>query len=73
MQTKRPGNSDLFITPVGFGSWAVGGGDWVFGWGSQDDAQSISEQHRRDCLFADDVGLTQRTHDARTHRRFSGR
>jgi aryl-alcohol dehydrogenase-like predicted oxidoreductase len=28
MQTKRLGKSDLFITPVGFGSWAAGGGGW---------------------------------------------
>ena len=46
MQTRRLGNSDLLITPVGFGSWAVGGGGWVFGWGSQDDAQSIAAIRR---------------------------
>ena len=33
---KRPlGNSDLYITPVGFGAWAIGGGEWQFGWGGQ--------------------------------------
>lgn len=46
METKRLGNSDLLITPVGFGSWAVGGGGWVFGWGEQDDSQSIAAIHR---------------------------
>jgi aryl-alcohol dehydrogenase-like predicted oxidoreductase len=46
MQTKRLGKSDLFITPVGFGSWAVGGGGWQFAWGDQDDAQSISAIRR---------------------------
>ncbi|MTJ83712.1 MAG: aldo/keto reductase [Telmatospirillum sp.] len=29
------------ITPVGFGAWAIGGSDWAFGWGRQDDAQSV--------------------------------
>ena len=45
MSTKRLGNSDLLITPIGFGAWAVGG-DWQFGWGPQDDADSISAIHR---------------------------
>jgi aryl-alcohol dehydrogenase-like predicted oxidoreductase len=30
------------ITRVGFGAWAVGGGEWSFGWGAQDDAVSIA-------------------------------
>jgi aryl-alcohol dehydrogenase-like predicted oxidoreductase len=42
METKRLGRSDLFITRLGFGSWALGGGGWQFGWGSQDDARSIA-------------------------------
>ena len=42
MQTRRLGNSDLNITPIGFGAWAIGGGGWAFGWGSQDDAESIA-------------------------------
>lgn len=46
METKRLGNSDLLITPVGFGSWAVGGGGWQFAWGEQDDSQSIAAIHR---------------------------
>ena len=45
MKTNVPGNSDLAITPVGFGAWAVGG-DWAFGWGAQDDTQSIGAIHR---------------------------
>lgn len=45
MQTRRLGNSDLHITPIGFGAWAIGGGGWAFGWGSQDDAQSIAAIH----------------------------
>ena len=46
MKTKRLGNSDLFITPVGFGAWAIGGSGWEFGWGEQDDKQSIAAIHR---------------------------
>ena len=44
--TKRTlGNSDLQITPLGFGAWAIGG-DWQFGWGAQDDTDSIAAIHR---------------------------
>lgn len=42
MQTRRLGNSDMMITPLGVGAWAIGGGGWEFGWGPQDDAQSIA-------------------------------
>jgi aryl-alcohol dehydrogenase-like predicted oxidoreductase len=42
MKTRRLGNSDLDITPVGFGAWAIGGGGWAFAWGSQDDNDSIA-------------------------------
>ena len=45
MQTRRLGNSDLDITPLGFGAWAIGGGDWAFGWGAQDDRDSIAAIH----------------------------
>jgi len=44
--TKTLGNSDLQITPVGFGAWAAGGPGWEFSWGAQDDADSISAIHR---------------------------
>jgi aryl-alcohol dehydrogenase-like predicted oxidoreductase len=46
MTTKQLGNSDLFITPVGYGSWAIGGPGWQFGWGRQNDADSIAAIHR---------------------------
>jgi aryl-alcohol dehydrogenase-like predicted oxidoreductase len=46
MQTRRLGNSDLNITPVGYGAWAIGGGGWQFGWGVQDDSDSIAAIHR---------------------------
>ena len=42
MDTRRLGYSDLHITPVGFGAWAIGGGGWAFAWGGQDDADSIA-------------------------------
>ncbi|WP_334985936.1 aldo/keto reductase [Nostoc sp.] len=42
MQTKQLGNSELHITPIGFGAWAIGGGGWAFGWGEQDDQESIA-------------------------------
>jgi aryl-alcohol dehydrogenase-like predicted oxidoreductase len=45
--TKRTlGNSDLLLTPIGFGCWALGGGDWQAGWGSQDDNDSVAAIHR---------------------------
>jgi aryl-alcohol dehydrogenase-like predicted oxidoreductase len=46
MKTKQLGNSDLFITPVGFGSWAIGGGGWEFAWGKQNDEESVAAIHR---------------------------
>jgi aryl-alcohol dehydrogenase-like predicted oxidoreductase len=46
MQTRKLGNSDLNITPVGYGAWAAGGSGWQFAWGSQDDNDSIAAIHR---------------------------
>jgi aryl-alcohol dehydrogenase-like predicted oxidoreductase len=43
---RKLGTSDLAITPVGFGAWAIGGDDWKFGWGPQDDDESIAAIHR---------------------------
>src|SRR6201997_616946 len=45
MKTTRLGNSDLFITPIGFGAWAIGGSGWEFAWGGQDDSDSIAAIH----------------------------
>ena len=45
MNTKTLGNSDLDITRIGFGAWAIGG-DWQFGWGAQEDNDSIAAIHR---------------------------
>jgi len=46
MNKKQLGNSDLHLTPIGFGAWAIGGGDWAFAWGPQDDNDSIASIHR---------------------------
>ena len=45
MQKRYLGNSDLSITPIGIGAWAMGGGGWEFSWGPQDDADSIAAIH----------------------------
>lgn len=41
MHKRRLGGSDLMITPLGVGAWAMGGGGWAYGWGPQDDQESI--------------------------------
>jgi aryl-alcohol dehydrogenase-like predicted oxidoreductase len=46
LNTTQLGRTDLEITRVGFGAWAVGGGGWEFGWGPQEDDQSIAAIHR---------------------------
>src|SRR3954467_13433158 len=45
MQKKRLGNSDMELTPIGIGAWAMGGSGWAFAWGPQDDDESISAIH----------------------------
>jgi aryl-alcohol dehydrogenase-like predicted oxidoreductase len=42
MNTRQLGNSDLHITPIGFGAWAIGGSGWEFAWGTQDDHDSVA-------------------------------
>lgn len=44
--TKQLGNSDLHLTSIGFGAWAIGGGDWQYAWGAQDDNDSVEAIHR---------------------------
>ena len=44
---RRPfGKTGLEISPIGLGTWAIGGGDYAFGWGAQDDAESIAAIER---------------------------
>jgi aryl-alcohol dehydrogenase-like predicted oxidoreductase len=42
---RRLGYSDLHITPIGIGAWAIGGGGWAFSWSDQDDSVSIRAIH----------------------------
>jgi len=42
MNLRKLGQSDLEITPVGIGAWAIGGGKWEFAWGAQDDRESLA-------------------------------
>jgi len=46
LATRPLGTSGIDITPVGLGAWAIGGGDWKYGWGSQDDRSSIAAIRR---------------------------
>jgi len=46
MQTRQLGYSDLEFSTVGLGTWAIGGGEWKFGWGEQNDQQSIEAIHK---------------------------
>lgn len=43
---KRLGNSEMQLTAIGFGAWAIGGGDWQYAWGPQDDEDSVAAIHR---------------------------
>jgi aryl-alcohol dehydrogenase-like predicted oxidoreductase len=45
MQKRQLGNSDLQITALGVGAWAMGGAGWAFSWGAQDDSASIGAIH----------------------------
>jgi aryl-alcohol dehydrogenase-like predicted oxidoreductase len=46
LATRQLGNSDLHITRIGFGAWAIGGGDWQFAWGHQEDKDSVAAIER---------------------------
>jgi aryl-alcohol dehydrogenase-like predicted oxidoreductase len=45
MKTKQLGNSDLYITPIGFGAWAIDGSGCEVAWGSQDDEDCVAAIH----------------------------
>ena len=45
LEKRQFGSTDMQITPMGFGAWALGGGDWVYSWGLQDDQESIAAIH----------------------------
>ncbi len=46
MRTRKLGWTDLQLSAIGLGTWAIGGSDWQFGWGSQEDEISISTIHK---------------------------
>jgi aryl-alcohol dehydrogenase-like predicted oxidoreductase len=46
LRTTQLGSTGLEITRIGFGAWAIGGGGWEFGWGPQEDEESIAAIHR---------------------------
>jgi aryl-alcohol dehydrogenase-like predicted oxidoreductase len=46
MRTRQLGTTDLQISVIGFGAWAIGGPDYAFGWGDQDDSESVAAIHR---------------------------
>ena len=46
MKTKKLGWTDLELTRIGLGTWAIGGGGWDFAWGPQDDERSIETIHK---------------------------
>lgn len=52
LELRQLGDSDMHLTPIGFGAWAIGGGDWEFAWGAQEDEDSVRTIER-----ALDLGL----------------
>ena len=46
MEFRKLGYSDLSLSTIGLGTWAMGGGDWKFGWGPQNDTASIAAIHQ---------------------------
>ena len=46
MEKRKLGNTDMMISRIGFGAWAIGGGNWDFGWGPQDDNEAIAAMHK---------------------------
>src|ERR1700712_3679267 len=42
LPVRRFGATGWELTRIGLGTWALGGGDWAFGWGHQDDAESVA-------------------------------
>jgi aryl-alcohol dehydrogenase-like predicted oxidoreductase len=46
LATRQLGDSDMQLTRIGFGAWAIGGGDWQFSWGHQEDADSVAAIER---------------------------
>ena len=50
MKRRKLGDTDLDLSIIGLGTWAIGGGDWGMGWGDQDEQDSIAAIHEAlDC------------------------
>ena len=59
MKKNQLGNSDLNLSEIGLGTWAIGGGDWGMGWGAQDEHDSIASI--LEGLSRGSIGLIQHT------------
>jgi aryl-alcohol dehydrogenase-like predicted oxidoreductase len=46
MQTRQLGSTGISLTTIGIGTWAIGGPEWAYGWGRQDDTDSIAAIRR---------------------------
>jgi aryl-alcohol dehydrogenase-like predicted oxidoreductase len=46
MQKRKLGNTGLELSVIGFGAWAIGGGEWEYSWGPQDDKEAIAAMVR---------------------------
>jgi aryl-alcohol dehydrogenase-like predicted oxidoreductase len=46
LKKRKLGNSDINITQIGYGAWAIGGSGWEYAWGKQDDADSVKSIHK---------------------------
>ncbi len=46
MKKRKLGYTDLDLTVIGLGTWAIGGGGWQYAWGPQDDELSIQTIHK---------------------------
>ena len=46
MQTKTLGATDLELSRIGFGTYALGGNNWAYAWGAQDDEASLAAMRR---------------------------
>lgn len=47
MKTRQLGKTDLYLTEIGLGTWAIGGGDWQYGWDPQAKKDSIVSEMSR--------------------------
>ena len=73
LPTRPLGTSGLEITTIGLGTWAIGGGGWLYGWGPQDDDQSLATMRRaveRGITWFDTAGVYGHGHSEEVCGRF---